>query len=103
MMQILVPVVFVTALFGSGAYAATSGAGTCGQAEAVRTAWQVLARLDLSQPALADTGSGAPGAAPETPGGSSEVETYIRFHHEAAAVDARSRLMPWPELRSLAQ
>ena len=102
MIQGLVPIVLVTALFGSGACAATAGAGTCGQAEVAGTARQVLARLDLAQPALADTGSGASRMVPEAPGSNSEVETYIRFHHEAAADDARSRLMSWPELRSLA-
>ena len=102
MIQVLVPVVLVTALFGSGACAGTVGAGTCGQAKVAGTAWLVLARLDLAQPDLAETGSGASGMAREAPGSSPEVETYIRFHHEAAADDARSRLMPWPELRSLA-
>lgn len=102
MIQVLMPFVFSTALLGSGAFAATSGAGSCGQAEVTGTAWQVLVRLDL-QPAFADTGSGAQGAAPAAPRSStSEVETYIRFHYEAAAGDARPRLMPWPELRSLA-
>lgn len=99
--QVLLPVVLGAALLGSDAYAAT-GARTCGQAEEARTAWQVLARLDLAQPALADTGSGAQGAAPEALAGNSEVETYVRLHHEAAAGDARIRLTPWPQLRSLA-
>lgn len=93
----------VTALIGTGVYSSTAGARTCAPVEAAGTGWQVLVRLDLDQPSIANIGSGAPVAVPEQSGGSSEVETYIRFHQEAAAGDAWSRLMPWPGLRSLAQ
>lgn len=102
MNRILVPVFLLTALAGPGAHAATTGAETCGQAEISGAGWQVLARLDLTRPTRADAGSGAPGARNEVSGGGSEVETYIRFHLDAAAGDALSRLTPWPELGALA-
>ena len=102
MIQILVPVLLSTALAGPGAHAAATEAEICGQSESAGAGWQVLARLDHAQPTRANASSGAPGAQPEARGGDLEVETYIRFHFDAVAGDARSRLMPWPELPALA-
>lgn len=95
MMNRLLPVILAAALLGPGAAAAAAGAQTCGLVGAERL---VLAQVDPVRSTFADTRP----ASAEPVGSSAEVEAYIRFHHEAAAADARSRLMPWPELRALA-
>lgn len=97
MIDVLLPLVLAAAPPGPGAAAGSAGTQTWSVVEAGRL---VLAGLDPARPKSADTGAAAAPAEPER--SNAEVETYIRFHLDAAAGDARSRLMPWPELRSLA-
>lgn len=85
-----------------GVQAATALPETCTQSDAARTGWPLLARLDSVRTIRSDADSVSSSPVRQASGGFSEVETYIRFHQEASAGDARSRLMPWPEIRSLA-
>lgn len=96
MIKVLLSAVVVTALLGSDP-APAAGTEACGLVETNRL---VLAQLDPVRPKLTET---SPASVPAELGGrDAEVETYIQLHLDAAAGDTRSRLMPWPELRSLA-
>lgn len=72
------------------------------QSAAAGTDRPLLARLDPMRSTRAVVDSGVTDLVPQASGRAFEVETYIRLHQEAAVGDARSRLMPWPEIRSLA-
>ena len=71
-------------------------AGLFGSAAIGPSAWAGQAMHSDAQSVAASIESNASGK-------SREVDAYIRFHLETATGDARSQLMPWPELRLFAQ
>lgn len=101
----------VAGLFAFALATSVVWAGPCIQGDAQENAAavspNVLARLDQGGASgLADRAVPAPASAAYRDllaPGAGEVETYMRFHAEIAGGDARSLLMPWPELRSLIQ
>lgn len=102
MIRLILPALLAAVVPVPGVHAATAAPETCLQTNAAGTDWPVLARLDPVRTIPADVDSGAPGPVSDATGSEYEVGTYIRLHQEVAAGDARSRLMPWPEIRSLA-